>query len=334
MNEPDFKSAYKDDFYLFLEIRKKSLGHHAYNHDVATLKSFDNYLYNNSLSDFTQETIESWIAELNNLSDGTVNIFITTIRVFLNYYSALYSKHVFVPEYRTYPETYIPYYFSSDDKHKIYDLIDNYKPLSTNTKPWIQFELPMVVRIIDSCGTRVEEVLKLKMQDIELENAVLIMRNAKGDRQRRVPMSESLSKILYTYCCAMGLIGKPDAYLFPRTTRAECLVNKDIYLPFLYIISKLGIRNKDNYKKHERGPCLYNLRHTFAVDSFKQLKSIGMDTDDAMSYLSIYLGHYDFDATYGYLKSYFDAYPEDINPFFDVSDELAPKEDKWEKWGL
>ena len=335
MISPVFSSFLKDDLLLYIQKRELELSPRSIKNEISYLKSFDESLTEFSDDNVDIEFIIFWISSLSRLSDGSVNNYITSVRGFLKYENAIRNKHYFIPDYRTYPDTYIPYYFTSNDKNNIYTIVDSYKSGANNLLPWINAELPMIVRIIDGCGTRISEILQLRLQDIDFENAVIIIRNAKKDKQRRVPMSESLFEILSNYCHAMGIWGNPEAYLFPRKSRNDCLKIGDISgNRFTPVLSKLGIRNKEDQERNERGPCLYNFRHTFAVDAYKQLHAKGMSLDDTVCYLSIYLGHEDIAETQRYLKSCLEIFPEAVDKFYDSADDLAPKEDKWERWGL
>lgn len=335
MITPSFYSFLKDDLLLFTQKRECELSPKAMNNEILYLQSLDSCLRTYPKNEVDADFISIWISSLSRLSDGSVNNYITAARVFLRYENALRKKRYFIPEYRTYPDTYIPYYFTCSDKEKITEAVDNYKCGFNNKLPWIRVELPMIIRILEGCGTRITEILQLRVQDIDFENAVLMIRNAKNDKQRRVPMANSLFMILRDYCYAMGIYGTPEAFVFPRKDKSECLIISDVSgHRFSPLLSKLSIRSNDSQECHERGPCLYNYRHTFSVDSYKQLHSKGITLDDTICYLSIYLGHDDLSETQRYLKSCLEIFPEEIDKFYDSADELAPKEDKWERWGL
>jgi integrase len=62
------------------------------------------------------------------------------------------------------------------------------------------------------CGLRTGETLSLRIKDVDFDIGVLTLRHAKGDKQRLVPMHNSLTNILRKYCMAMGMIGYPEAY--------------------------------------------------------------------------------------------------------------------------
>jgi integrase/recombinase XerD len=56
----------------------------------------------------------------------------------------------------------------------------------------------MAMLILDT-GMRVDEVLNLRKQDVDLENMLIKVQKGKGDKQRIVPCSLPLRRILYRY---------------------------------------------------------------------------------------------------------------------------------------
>jgi len=69
---------------------------------------------------------------------------------------------------------------------------------------------------------------------------------------------------------------------------------------FRKILAQAGIE-RFNLEPHRRNICLHCLRHTFAVNSFKNQDDNGMDSYANSSLLSIYLGHTHFYRTEVYL---------------------------------
>lgn len=318
----------------YFNKRESELANTTLKKEKSHLKSLDQFITSKNVDNISAETMGQWIESFETQSPNTINKYIRSARSYLIYANALTGGHYFVPEYKTSVDEYIPHYYSEDEKTHIYEFVDNLKFRKNTQLPWISYEIPMIIRILDGCGTRLSETLALQMQDIELETGVIIIRYAKNEKQRRVPMSDSLSSILEKYCYSMGIVGCPTAYLFPGKTKDESLKSYDVSDKFRVIINKLGIRNEAILKCFERGPCIYNFRHTFAIDSFRQLNQQGITLDDTICYLSVYLGHSTLTETQAYLKFSSELFPEEIDKFYDEADSLAPKEDKWERWGL
>lgn len=62
--------------------------------------------------------------------------------------------------------------------------------------------------------------------------------------------------------------------------------------------------------RHERGPCLHCLRHTFTFRSFSKAEAEGYPLDDSVPFLSTYLGHENITETDKYLKFSYELYPD------------------------
>jgi len=48
-------------------------------------------------------------------------------------------------------------------------------------------------------GLRISEITKLKLEDIDWQNAILYVRNGKGKKDRRIPINDKLQRILLDY---------------------------------------------------------------------------------------------------------------------------------------
>lgn len=70
-------------------------------------------------------------------------------------------------------------------------------------------------------------------------------------------------------------------------------------------LSMAGISFKGNWN----GPRIHDFRHTFAVNSFKQMIDSGLDMYVALPILSIYLGHKRNFATEQYVRLTLSMYP-------------------------
>lgn len=66
---------------------------------------------------------------------------------------------------------------------------------------------------------------------------------------------------------ATGIIGVPDAYLFPELSFDKSLKVSSARHKFEAILNQADILLPGR-KKHERGPCLHCLRHVFTFKAF------------------------------------------------------------------
>ncbi|OIJ14730.1 hypothetical protein BKP37_07045 [Anaerobacillus alkalilacustris] len=321
---PDFKSILRIEFADFLSMREVVLSESAYAHDCHYLTSFDSYLIDCNLQhkEISESVIIEWVKNLSGKSSSVANKVIV-IRLFLRYLSSI-GIRVFMPPIPKVTDDYIPYIFSDEELKRIFALSDNITLTKSQPNPYIQLEFPMMLRIMYGCGLRVGETLALKMKDVDLDGGILILKQTKGDKQRLVPMHQTLTSILIRYCLAMGVIGKAEALLFPSAIQEIPLSVKAARNKLNTILKYAGISLKGRAKR-ERGPCLHCLRHVFAFKSFAEAEKSGRSIDASVPYLSIYLGHDSLKETESYLKFSSELYPEAMELFEDYTLQVFPE---------
>jgi integrase len=167
------------------------------------------------------------------------------------------------------------------------------------------------------CGLRVNEALSLTIEDIDFENDVLIIKDAKFDKSRYVPMSEEISMILKKYIA--NNVHEP--FLFPSTDYGK-YHEKTVYGVFREVIFAIGIPHGGRGK----GPRVHDFRHTFAVHCLQKWISSGHPLNNALPRLSTYLGHNDIVATEKYLRMTAEVYPEIAKKLSAEYGHLIPKE--------
>ena len=288
------------------------------------MMSLDRFLYDRKFDGgyIPNEMVDGWLGSLQDLRDFTIGGYITAFRCFLRFRSGL-GKSGYIPPSRRKTYDYTPYIFTDEEIAVICDIADNYEVRYNNKLPYIHLELPMVIRILCGCGTRLGETLALQMEDINLEQQVITLRTTKWNKERIVPMHQTLGEILEKYCRAMGLIGKPNAYLFPRHSLTDHIEQCDMRNRFNLIMRLAGI-SLEGRAFQERGPCLHCLRHRFVFKSFQQLNTAGVLVNDAVPILSVYLGHYDLTETEKYMKFSAQLFPADLEAFETYSEGFFP----------
>ena len=320
----NFKSILRTEFADFLSLRVAVLSESAYAHDCHYLTSFDSYLTECNLQqkEVSESVITGWVKNLSGKSSSIANKVIV-IRLFLRYLSSIGIK-VYIPPIPKVVDDYVPYFFSDEELKNIFALSDNIIITKCQPNPYIQLEFPMMLRIMYGCGLRVGETLALKMKDVDLDGGIFFLKRTKGNKQRLVPMHQTLASTLKRYCLAMGLIGKAEALLFPSAIQEVPLSVKAASNKFKVILKYADISMKGRAKR-ERGPCLHCLRHVFAFKSFAKAEKSGRSIDASVPYLSIYLGHDSLKETEGYLKFSSELYPEAMELFEDYTLQIFPE---------
>ena len=322
----EFRSILRSEMSDFLALRKRSCVKSCYDHDVFYIRSFDRYLFEHNVRSkkLTESVVTNWIGSLTGKS-RTIAGEVITIRIFLSFLKG-YGINPFIPEIPKVHDDYVPYIYSDKEMEDILSISDSLIKGRPKTNSFIHLEMPMILRLMYGCGTRIGETLSIQMKDVDLDKGCLVLRKTKRNKERVVPMHESLTAILKDYCYAMGYIANADAFLFPANEEGCPLTVKSAKHKFDSILAEAGI-TRDGYGFHERGPCLHCLRHVFAFKSFSQIEHEGISENDAIPYLSIYLGHDSLNETEKYLKFSSESFSQDMELFEKASASLWPEVD-------
>jgi integrase/recombinase XerD len=322
----EFQSILKEEFQSFLTIRKACLSESAFMHDKHYLTSFDAFLLEHHLCEkaISEDILVGWVKTLTGKASSRANEVIV-IRIFIQYLHS-FGIPAYTPVIPKVPDDYIPHIFSEDELHRIFDVADNIIVTKAQPNPYMRIEFPVILRLLYGCGLRIGETLALQMKDVDLDGGILTILHAKNNRQRFVPMSISLTEILRRYCPVMGIVGKPDAYLFPGTDPSEPMSIRSARNKFNVILKNTGIA-PETMGWHERGPCLHCFRHLFVFRSFTQAELSGWAIDDSVPFLSTYLGHDSLNETDKYFKFSSELYPKALELFGCYAGSVFPEVD-------
>lgn len=321
MNDIQFNSSYAGLIEQFLRIKAASYCEKTIITYRRGLKDFDSYLENNGSCSISKDTIDGWIQTLHG-ADNTVSHAVGTIRQFTEFLVQS-GIHAYVPDVPKARDSYMPHIFTDGEIARIIEMADSYPSRGNNTVPHIRAILPMIIRISLCCGLRLSEVINLRKRNFNASDDVLVLEIAKDNKQRIVPMHESLSMLLQKYCIVMGVIEQPDAWLFPGKDDSVHISLRTVDNRFRLILREINIPRPD--KKYERGACFHCLRHTFVQRSFVQLKDMGISVDNSIPYLSIYLGHSNLRQTERYMKFTTDMFIDEFQKFAAFSENAFPE---------
>lgn len=164
-----------------------------------------------------------------------------------------------------------------------------------------------VFGLIATTGLRISEALALDCDDVDIAAGTLDVRGTKNGNDRLIPLASSTVEQLIGYVAeTTRLLGKSPLGRFSpfflqenRRRPTDCSARYN----FAQISQMLGLRERQNYKKHGRGPRIHDLRHTFAVNTILDWFREGLDIDSQMYALSTYLGHSSPQSTYWYIEA-------------------------------
>lgn len=127
-----------------------------------------------------------------------------------------------------------------------------------------------MLSLIYSCGLRSGELINLKLNDIDSNRNIVIIKNAKGKKDRITPLSPKILELLREYFKSF----KPDYYLFEGQNPKEKYSDRSLQLVLKQCLGKTNIT---------KPVTLHWLRHSYAT----HLLENGTD----LRYIQELLGH-------------------------------------------
>ncbi len=279
----------------FLEF-KQSIGL-KYTSEERTLHYFIRFCHEHYIHEnLPEDAIFKWINESDNRSLKTRSNYASTMTAWAKYIFSIGYIQMRIPNIRCSKNTaFVPHIFTSDEVAAIWHTVDHIKP--SKVYPNLHQCTPVLFRLLYSCGLRISEALQITLGDIDFSTNVISLKHTKLDKERLIPMSESLSKVMKTYVDEHVNELKKDSPIFYYRLD-QPLTQSSIYTRFRMILKDSGIP----YEGRLRGPRIHDFRHTFAVVTMNRLCDDGYDLYIALPILAAYLGHSGVKSTERYIR--------------------------------
>lgn len=292
--------------------QKRALGN-KYNACVEVFNGFDRFCNEQRLNSpsISKEFLSLWEEKRPHENETTQHIRISYVRALCSY---MHNNGYDVPgAFHPAPkisQEFVPYIFTRDELERLFSAAD--KTEASSASPLRHLVMPVLFRLIYTCGLRVSEALRLKVSDVDLDQGVMTVYGAKGDRDRMVGISDSMLGYMRDYRSNPLVTISMSEYFFPAPD-GGFYDTSTIYEYFREYLFMAGIPHRGRGK----GPRLHDLRHSFAVHVLNKWSSEGKDMYTCLPILRIYLGHSRITATEKYLRLIPDAYGELTRPFKD-----------------
>lgn len=186
----------------------------------------------------------------------------------------------------------VPHIYTSDELRRLLEAASRLGPENTLRA---QTHLTLFA-LLASTGLRISEVLVLQLDDITVDG--LVVRNTKFRKNRLVPLHPTARAGLERYVATRVRRCTADTSVF-LSLRDKGLSYSRVNAIFLRLTREIGLRGKPGTP----GPCLHDLRHTFAVRALESAPGDGEAITRHILALSTYLGHAHPSDTYWYLQA-------------------------------
>jgi integrase/recombinase XerD len=222
------------------------------------LSVFLRYFHDKSVEDISEAdlvTFNNRYIHDHRLSSSYQNQVVNAVKLF---FAALEKKKL-QPEliHRPRREKKLPNVLSKEEVKAILGSLNNVKHR-------------LMLSVIYSCGLRCGELLRLLPDHVDEDRKLLVIKQAKGRKDRIVPLSEKIAVMIREY----KIIHKPQRYLFEGQRRGEQYDERSLQQVLRHAVERAGI---------SKPVTLHWLRHSYAT----HLLESGTD----LRYIQEILGH-------------------------------------------
>jgi len=304
---------------------KKSLGF-KYESTMAILLRFDSYCCEKSLENriITKDFLDDWMKQSDGEGVDGHKSRMSAVRQFLLYMASL-GYTVYIPRGFSARKITLPHIFTMEEEQELFKVIDDYSPRSdTKYKKRMAKEYKVLFRLYAGTGVRNQEGCGIATKNVNLRDGVLMIIDAKGQKDRLVYMSQDLTVLCRNYydwlCKELGCI--PE-WFFPGKYPDKPIRNTSVDRVLASFWSMTSFAAQCSNK-----PTVHDFRFSFVTHKFDEWERKGAEIEGMMPYLSAYLGHKSVSDTYYYHHLYVEALKQ-IKQKDRVSDDVIPEVRKY-----
>ena len=253
----------------------------------------------------TQVSVEAWVAAARGrgVKPATLQSLAAPVRELARWLGRRGAGAYVLPgDVLARPARYAPHIYTDQELAALFARTDRCHYCSQ--APFRHLVMPVLFRTIYACGLRCSEARLLRPDDVDIDAGVLQLRDAKGGKDRQVPVSEPLRVRLADY--HDQLVGRPGWDWFFRSRAREPLTLGNIDKNFRRFLWQARI----SHGGRGRGPRVHDLRHTFAVNNLRSWFAHGEDVAALLPILQTYMGHSSLGDTAYYLRLTAASYPD------------------------
>lgn len=159
----------------------------------------------------------------------------------------------------------------------------------------------VLILLLYGAGLRISDALSLNVEDVSVSEGLLVIRKAKFDKPRLVPVGPGLAAGLGFYIEQRSLLSQeaPVAASLFLTALGKPLTRAAAERSFRIVRALVKFNRRDDTYFQ---PRLHDLRHTFAVHRLLAWYRSGADVQILLPKLATYLGHVGIAETQHYLS--------------------------------
>ena len=299
-----FGSAFAQQMEAYLAF-KQAMGCYGTSR-IWYLRRFDSYCANHGRTVFDRDTVEGWVLEQLDRS-GRYRSWMSYVRDFGRWLQAHGNADAYVlsDRWKARVVPAHPYLLSTEEIDRFFTAASHLHAQS----PW-RWQAVAFFILMHSCGIRTGEARGLRTAQVDLHGRYLDIIWAKGNRSRRLPVTEQVIDVLAACDRASRVrFGSREAFFVSAAGTPVTAAAVGVVFNRIWDQAELP-RPTDGTR-----PRPYDFRHHFAYANIERWMTHGKDVTALLPYLSRYMGHATFESTYYYVHTS----PDFMNAYADIA---------------
>ena len=192
------------------------------------------------------------------------------------------------------PQAFVPYIYSEEEIKRLLAAAASRERCNLSS-----LTCRTLLLVLYGTGLRIGEALGLDLADVDLESALLRIRETKFYKTRIVPVGADLTRVLRDYLLERSKgapIPADGPFLLTRQGKRPSRAGAEEAFKQLRRQAKVSRIDGSRYQ-----PRLHDMRHTYAVTRLVRWYREGADVQRLLPQLATYLGHVHISGTQRYL---------------------------------
>ena len=295
MADSVYRSKFRADIEAFI-IQKRAAGY-PYNTSARVLGYLD-AMISKSFPDsdiLSKEICNAWIDKCSSFHQNTLLRRVTPVRQLAKYLVGTGKEAYIIPggipnkqihyDAHIFTETELKAFFSSIDKCR-----------KSSFSPYRCYVIPVIFRLLYTCGLRASEARLLNVDDVDLDTGKIFIRGSKGWEARIIYVSLDMLDLLCRYDCIIQRYLPARKVFFPNQ-KGDFYSKSTLDIWFHEFWDTLPEAAVTKGNK----PRVHDFRHSYCVYRLNQWVSDNADLNALYPYLSEFVGHSNFADTDYYL---------------------------------
>jgi len=319
-----FRSSLAYDINALLDYRE-ALGY-SRKSQATSFKNLDAFMANTypEISTLTKEAVLEWLEEY----PGEISKKSSAVRLLGKFMQATgKDSYVLYDSYAKSSAIKQPaYIFTDDELSALFLAVDKTKP--SKKEPFLNEILPILYRLIYTCGLRPNEGRELMCKNVNLKTGEILITNTKHKKERLVVMSKDVLAMCRSYNKIRKIFARGNEYFFPSFDSKGCFTNYQIGW---YLRDAWHRANPAIAKENLPNIRVYDLRHRFASATLIRWLDSGQPLRSKLAYLRAYMGHNKLSDTAYYIHLLPENLAKSAGIDWNGLDEMIPEVVSWER---